>query len=687
MKQKTKTIKQLTAGNLSLGAALISLILIGGCTEKQAPQPLLSGIDMAGMDTSVRPQDDFYRYANGGWLESTEIPADEVGWGSYMTLRKESLEQSRAIVEEAATDAGDDPAKVKIGDYYNAFLDEETIESLGITPIADYLQAIDKLASHDDVIAFMGKVNPDGIDGPFNIYVGQDDKQATRYILHFIESGLGLPDRDYYTDQSERGQEIIARYKQYLGDILSLAGDKDASTAADRIVEVESKLAANQWDKVSNRDADKRYNKYSREQFYALLSELNVDDYMRGVGVEVPDHLLVVQPSYFEAVNRLFREVNLQSWQDYLRARVLAAYASYLPKAFVDTRFEFYSKFLYGRQEQQARWRKAISSINGNLGELLGQLYVAKHFSPESKARMITMVDNLIAAYAESIKNLDWMSDETKQQSLLKLSKFTPKIGYPDTWKDYSALTIKPDDLVGNIKRSRIFGHNENMAKLDAPIDRGEWFMAPQEVNAYYNPGLNEIVFPAAYLQPPNFIPEAEDAYNYGTIGSTIGHEIGHGFDDQGSKYDGDGNLKSWWTDNDREAFEQRTKGLVEQFSKFEALPGLFVNGELTLGENIGDLGGTSIALKAYHMSLQGKPSPVIDGFNGDQRFFLGNAQSSRIKWRDQILEIIVKTDPHSPDVYRINGVFPNMSAFYKTYDVKAGDKLFLPEQQRVKIW
>ena len=687
MKQKTKAIKQLTKANLSLGAALISLILVGGCADKQAPQPLLSGIDMAGMDTSVRPQDDFYRYANGGWLQSTEIPADEVGWGSYMTLRKESLEQSRAIVEEAAADAGDDPAKIKIGDYYNAFLDEEKIESLGITPITDYLQAIDKLTSHDDVIAFMGKANPDGIDGPFNIYVGQDDKQATSYILHFVESGLGLPDRDYYTDQSERGQEIIGRYKQYLGDMLTLTGDKDANAAAERIFAVESKLAANQWDKVDNRDADKRYNKYSRKQFYDLLSELNVDDYMLGVGVEVPDHLLVVQPSYFEAVNGLFREIDLQSWQDYLRARVLGAYASYLPKAFVDTSFEFYSKFLYGRQEQQPRWRKAINSINGNLGELLGQLYVAKHFSPESKARMVTMVDNLIAAYAESIKNLDWMSDETKQQSLVKLSKFTPKIGYPDTWKDYSALAIKADDLVGNIKRSRIFGHNENMAKLGAPIDRGEWFMAPQEVNAYYNPGLNEIVFPAAYLQPPNFIPEAEDAYNYGTIGSTIGHEIGHGFDDQGSKYDGDGNLKSWWTDHDREAFEQRTKGLVEQFSKFEALPGLFVNGELTLGENIGDLGGTSIALKAYHMSLQGKPSPVIDGFSGDQRFFLGNAQSSRIKWRDQILEIIVKTDPHSPDVYRINGVFPNMPAFYKTYDVKAGDKLFLPEQQRVKIW
>jgi len=668
--------------------SFIGLILLSGCAEKPVPaEPMLSGIDTLGMDTSVRPQDDYYRYANGKWLDSTDIPADEVGWGSYMTLRKESLEQSRVIVEDASTNAGNDPAKTKIGDYYKAFLDEQKVEALGITPIADYLQAIDQLSSHDEVASFFGKVNPDGIDGPFNLYVGQDDKQATNYILHFFESGLGLPDRDYYTDSSERGQEIIARYQQYLGDILGLAGHAEPSAGAQRIFDLESKLAANQWDKVDNRDADKRYNKLSGEEFHALLSNLNITDYMVGIGIETPDFVLVGQPSYFKALNTLFREIELEAWKDYLRANVLASYASYLPKEFVDTGFGFYSKFLYGRQEQQARWRKAVSSINGNLGELLGQLYVAKHFSAESKARMVTMVDNLIAAYAESIKNLDWMSDETKQQSLIKLSKFTPKIGYPDTWKDYSALTIKADDLVGNIKRSRIFGHNENMAKLGAPIDRGEWFMAPQEVNAYYNPGMNEIVFPAAYLQPPNFIPEAEDAYNYGTIGTTIGHEIGHGFDDQGSKYDGDGNLKSWWTDQDREQFEKRTKGLVEQFSKFEALPGLFVNGELTLGENIGDLGGTAIALQAYRMSLNGKTSPVIDGFTGEQRFFLGNAQSSRIKWRDQILEIIVKTDPHSPDVYRINGVFPNMPDFYRTYDVQAGDGLFLPEDQRVKIW
>lgn len=677
----------------TLLAPFTALFLVTGCSDRadtvslETGQPEISGIDLSGMDTSVRPQDDFYRYANGKWLASTTIPADEVGWGSYMTLRKESIEQSRIIVEAAAAEDRGDPIRKKIGDYYTAFIDKARIEALGIEPVSDYLKQIDDLKTHGDIVAFFGRSNPAGIDAPFNLYVGQDDKDATRYILHLVQSGLGLPDRDYYSDNSERGVEIIARYKSYLAEILALSGHSDSAAAAERIFAVEAQLAEHQWNKIDNRDADKRYNKVTAEELLAMLANVDVRSYLVGIGIELPEHVIAVQPSYLMAFNQLFIRIEVAHWKDYLRANVLSSYASFLPEAFVDARFDFYSKFLYGRQEQQPRWRRAISSINGNLGELLGQLYVAKHFSAESKARMVTMVDNLIAAYAESIKHLEWMSDETKQQSLVKLSKFTPKIGYPDKWKDYSALTVSSGDLFGNIQRSRIFHHNENMAKLGAPIDRDEWFMAPQEVNAYYNPGLNEIVFPAAYLQPPNFIPNAEDAYNYGTIGSTIGHEIGHGFDDQGSKYDGDGNLKSWWTETDRQQFELRTQGLVAQYNKFEALPGLFVNGELTLGENIGDLGGTSIALKAYRMSLKGEPSPVIDGFTGEQRFFLGNAQSSRIKWREQILELIVKTDPHSPDVFRINGVFPNMADFYKTYDVKPGDGLFLPEEQRVKIW
>lgn len=662
------------------------LLLLSACSEQASP-PLTSGIDRDGMNFQVRPQDDFYEYANGGWLARTQIPADEVGWGSYMTLRKESLEQSKAIVLDVAANPGTDSAKIKIGDYYNAYMDETGIEELGIAPIAKDLTAIDQLQTHDDIAAYFGSSNPMGVDAPFNLYVGQDDKDATSYVMFFVQSGLGLPDRAYYNDSSDRGQQIIAKYQSYIETVLSLSGHQNAGLAAQQIFALESQLAAAQWTKVDNRDADKAYNKYSSKELSELLSNLDLEKYFSGIGVSAVDYVIVSQPSYLEAVNNLFRQTPVTTWQDYLRLRLINAFAAYMSSAFVDARFEFYAKTLSGRQEQQARWRRAVSSINGNLGELLGQLYVEKHFPPESKARMVEMVDYLIAAYADSIKNLDWMSDATKQQSLVKLSKFTAKIGYPDTWKDYSELTVAGDDLVGNIKRVRTFSHNLNVGKLGKPIDRGEWFMAPQQVNAYYNPGLNEIVFPAAYLQAPNFLPNADNAYNYGTIGTTIGHEIGHGFDDQGSKYDGDGNLKSWWTEQDRANFEARTKSLVSQFNKFEPLPGLFVNGELTLGENIGDLGGTAIALKAYRLSLQGKSSPVLDGFTGEERFFIGNAQSSRLKWRNQIMELIVKTDPHSPDKYRINGVFSNMADFYKTYQVKEGDGLYLPAAQRVQIW
>jgi putative endopeptidase len=663
---------------------LLVALLASACTENR---PLSSGIDTEGMNHNVRPQDDFYEYANGGWLAATEIPADEVGWGSYMTLRKESLEQSKAIVIEAAENPESDAGKVKIGNYYSAYMNEAGIEQLGTTPIAGDLAAIGKLETHIDIAGYFGRSNAIGVDAPFNLYVGQDDKDATSYAMFFMQSGLGLPDREYYIDQSERGLLIIDKYKTYIEELFAHNGEPDGAAAAERIFALESKLAAAQWSKVDNRDADKVYNKYTRAELAALLSNVDLDQYLADIGAADLDYAIVSQPSYMEQFNRIFQQTDVATWKDYLRLQLTSSFAPYLSSNYVDSHFEFYSKTLSGRQEQQSRWRKAVTSINRNLGELLGKLYVEKHFPESSKARMVEMVDYLIAAYADSIKNLEWMTEATKQQSLIKLSKFTPKIGYPDKWLDYSSVQVGSDDLVGNIKRVRIFSHNRNVGKLGSPIDRDEWFMAPQQVNAYYNPGLNEIVFPAAYLQAPNFLPDADNAYNYGTIGSTIGHEIGHGFDDQGSKYDGDGNLKSWWTEEDRDNFEQRTESLVEQFGKFEPLPGLFVNGELTLGENIGDLGGTAIALKAYFMSLKGQPSPVIDGFTGEQRFFLGNAQSSRLKWRPQILELIVKTDPHSPDKYRINGVFANMAEFYKTYDVKEGDGLYLPPEQRVKIW
>ena len=647
----------------------------------------ISGIDLEGMNADIRPQDDFYGYANGQWIAATEIPAEEIGWGSYMTLRKASLEQSKAIVEGLAESVDLEGEEKKISDFYKAWMDEALVNEKGVEPLGMNLKKIEALKSHDDIISYFGSENQNGLDGPFNFYVGQDDKDSTRYIVFFVQSGLGLPNRDYYFDESERGQFLVQEYQGYISRILSLAGHDDAQTAASRIIDLETTLAEHHWTKVENRDADKVYNPFTDVELTSLLSNLNLDSYLQGIGVARQPAVIVMQPSYLEQVNSLFREVPVETWKDYLQARTVSSFANFLSEDFVQARFDFYSETLAGREEQTPRWRRAVASINSSIGEMLGKIYVERHFKPESKERMVEMVANLNRAYADSIRNLGWMSDETKEKALTKLSKFTPKIGYPDKWKDYSALALFSDDLVGNIKRARTFSHNQNVDKLGKPIDRNEWFMAPQQVNAYYNPGLNEIVFPAAYLQSPNFIPEADDAYNYGAIGVTIGHEIGHGFDDQGSKYDGDGNLRSWWTEEDRANFEIRTKGLVDQFNKFEALPGLFVNGELTLGENIGDLGGTAIALKAYRLSLEGHDAPTIDGFTGEERFFIGNAQASRLKWRDQFMELLVKSDPHSPDRFRVNGVMSNMKDFYSTYHVKEGDELYLPEAERVSIW
>lgn len=647
----------------------------------------VSGIDLEGMNTDIRPQDNFYEYANGKWIAATEIPAEEIGWGSYMTLRKASLEQSKAIVEGLSASADLKGEEKKISDFYKAWMDEALVNEKGVEPLTMNLKGIEALTSHDDIMTYFGAENPNGLDGPFNFYVGQDDKDSTRYVVFFVQSGLGLPNRDYYFDESERGRFLVQEYQGYISRILSLAGHDNAQAAAARVVDLETTLAEHHWTKVENRDADKVYNPFTDVELTSLLSNLNLDSYLQGIGVARQPAVIVMQPSYLEQVNSLFREVPVETWKDYLQARTVSSFANFLSEDFVQARFDFYSETLAGREEQTPRWRRAVASINSSIGEMLGKIYVERHFKPESKERMVEMVANLNRAYADSIRNLGWMSDETKEKALTKLSKFTPKIGYPDKWKDYSALALFSDDLVGNIKRARTFSHNQNVDKLGKPIDRNEWFMAPQQVNAYYNPGLNEIVFPAAYLQSPNFIPEADDAYNYGAIGVTIGHEIGHGFDDQGSKYDGDGNLRSWWTEEDRANFEIRTKGLVDQFNKFEALPGLFVNGELTLGENIGDLGGTAIALKAYRLSLEGHDAPTIDGFTGEERFFIGNAQASRLKWRDQFMELLVKSDPHSPDRFRVNGVMSNMKDFYSTYHVKEGDELYLPEAERVSIW
>ena len=650
------------------------------------PPPLNSGIDREGMDLTVRPQDDFFSYANGKWVAENDIPGDRSSWGSFQMLHENGLQQLRTIVEESA-DTGADAEAAKIAAYYAAWIDEASVNQRGLSPLSDILDAIDRLDSHSQVVSFLGAYNDIGVDGPLGLYIGQDRKNPDEYIVIAGQSGLGLPDRDYYFDDSERGQQLLTAYADYIATLYRLAGVADAGAAAARVVALETRIAEHHWDKVRNRDANATYNKVSGSEFAEMLGNFEPATFLDALGVGAQEHLVIRQPSYLAAFNELFVAEPVDAWRDYLRVRVLSTFANFLSKDFVDAQFGFYGRTLQGQQEQQARWKRAISSINGNLGEMLGQLYVRRHFPPEAKSRMDELVGNLILAYEESIHQLDWMSDETKAKALDKLGKFTPMIGYPEEWRDYSGLELAADDLVGNIRNARRFEHYRQIDKLGNPVDKKEWFMAPQTVNAYYSPARNQIVFPAAILQPPFFDLKADDARNYGAIGLVIGHEIGHGFDDQGSKYDGDGNLSNWWTDDDRRRFEERTGALVAQYSGFEVLPGLFVNGELTLGENIGDLGGAAIALRAYELSLQGREAPIIDGLTGNERFFLGMAQVWRSKYRDEAIELQVKSDPHSPPYFRVNGVVPNVDAFYETFDVGSGDAHFLPREERVRIW
>ncbi len=673
-----------------------------------SPRP--SGIELSGMDTSVPPQENFFNYTNGNWLKNTEIPADKSSWGSFNIVNEKTLDQLHTIIEESAQSQnnGDVSARVtgaakvtgaendlstkndvraKIGAFYRAWLNEAEVAKQALSPIASELKAIEQARNHNDIIALFALFNSIGVDSPLNFWIDQDARDSTQYIAYISQSGLGLPDRDYYFDDTERGKEILVQYRAFITKLLTLAGSTEPEQAAARIIDLEMRLAEHHWTNVRNRDSELTYNKYSAEQLTKTLSDYNFAQYMSGTGIDAQPNYIVRQPSYIAALNDLVTTVDLRSWQDYLRFNVLVSFAPYLPKTFEQAHFDFYNTVLSGQPEQQVRWKLAINSINENMGELLGQLYVARYFPPEAKARMTKLVDNLITAYRSSIMELDWMGPETREKALIKLDQFTPKIGYPDKWKDYSNLILTDTDLAGNIKRARMFNHYLEIDKLGRAVDRSEWFMAPQKVNAYYNPGMNEIVFPAAILQPPFFNIEADDAVNYGAIGGVIGHEIGHGFDDQGSKYNGEGNLQNWWTEEDRKSFEQRTGQLIRQYAAYEVLPGLFINGDLTLGENIGDLGGVSIALKAYQLSLGGKPAPKIDGFSGEQRVFLGWAQAWRVKLRPKLAERLVKTDPHSPPEYRVNGVLPNIDAFYTAFDVKPEDALYQPPEQRVKIW
>ncbi|BCV65031.1 peptidase M13 [Shewanella carassii] len=686
-------MKMSKISTLALGVALS--LGLASCASQQAPQSQVetqkvSGIELENFDHQVRHQDDFYYSVNGKWLATTPIPADKSNYGAFSVLYEESQAALKQIIEEAAAkpNKAEGSVEQKIGDFYAAYMDTTLTDQLGIAPLKGQLADIAKTASHADIAALMGKLLTDGSGVPFGFYVNNDAKNSSQYGVYLYQSGLTLPDRDYYLKDDPKFVANREAMREYVRKLMSAAGYPHADAAAANVANIELFIAQSQWSRVESRDANKAYNKMSLKELQQLMGDFDFDGFAKAAGLTgKTQDVIVRQPSYFEKLGAEFGNFPVSAWQDYLAFHLVDSYAGLLSQQFVDLHFDFHSKTLMGIQEQKPRWKRAVDGADQVIGELVGKEYVARHFQPEAKARMESMIKNLIKGFEVSINELEWMTPETKKAAQEKLSKFTYKIGYPDKWKDYSNLEIKADDLVGNYQRYARFEYQDMLAKLGKPIDRTEWHMTPQTVNAYYNPVMNEIVFPAAILQPPFFNMEADDAVNYGGIGAVIGHEISHGFDDQGAKYDGDGNLRNWWTDKDREEFQKRGAQLSAQYSQFEALPGKFVNGDLTLGENIGDLGGLTVALRSYHLSLNGKEAPVMDGLTGDQRFFVGWSQVWRRNYRDEELGRRLLTDPHSPSHYRAMGTPRNVEGFYKAFDLKPTDKMYLSEEDRVKIW
>ncbi|MFQ5747454.1 MAG: M13 family metallopeptidase [Gemmatimonadota bacterium] len=663
-------------------------LLVAACAGSETETDRGLGVDVASFDTSVRPQDDFFRYVNGTWIENTKIPPDRSNYGSFTQLFDWAEADLKEIIEEAAAaDAAEGTDEQKLGDVYRSFMNTDEVERRGLTPLAGELEHIDGLATPADVVEYFGYAQTAGVQSPIGLFVNQDAKNATAYITYLSQSGLGLPDRDYYFNEDARFAEIRDKYLEHIQRMFEMAGFEDPAGSARAIMDLETAIARSHWTRVQNRDRDSTYNKVDLAGAAKLAPGFDWQTMLTAAELPGVEALIVRQPSYLEALDGIVRTTPVARWRTYLRWKLLDAWAADLPQRFVDADFDFYGRTLRGTEENRPRWKRAVSAVRGTMGELLGQAYVARHFQAEKKARMDELVANLREAFRQAIDELEWMGEETKVQAHLKLEKFVAKIGYPDEWKDYSALEVRDDDLVGNLMRSNAVEYHRMIDKLGKPVDRGEWFMTPQTVNAYYNPPMNEIVFPAAILQPPFFNVEADDATNYGAIGAVIGHEFSHGFDDQGRKSDGDGNLRDWWTEQDAAEFKRRADGLVAQYSAFNPIDDMRVNGELTLGENIGDLAGLTMAYRAYRLSLGGKEPPVIDGFTGDQRFFMGWAQVWRRKYRDDELRRRLVTDPHSPSQYRTNGIVSNMPAFYRAFDVQEGDGMYRASEDRVKIW
>jgi putative endopeptidase len=662
-------------------AALLSVAAIAF-----ADSPPLSGIQTGDMDLKVRPQDDLFQYANGTWLRDVPIPPDRSSYGVDSLMSERSLTQQRELIEAAQISA--DPEARKVSDLYSSYMNEARIERTGIKPLQAELQRVALIRRASDLGALIAHLDRVGIPSPIGTAVRPDSKRSTQYAFWLSQSGLGLPDRDYYLSDEPRLAGFRSQYRVHVEKMLRLLGDAAAAKEADEIMALETAMAKVQWTRVANRDPQKTYNPQTLEQLAQLAPAIDWKVYVKEAGLPgaLPT-LIVRQPGYLQGLSALLQSTPLEAWRAYFRYRVLSSRAPFLPHAFVEEDFAFNQGVLQGTQQVPDRWKRGTQLVDRLMGEASGKLYVAKYFPPATKSRIDDLVRNLLKAYASSIDQLPWMSAPTKLEAQAKLRKIDVKIGYPSHWRDYGTLAIVPDDLLGNVRRAQQFERNRRLAQLGGPIDRSEWNMTAPTVNAYYNPAVNEIVFPAGILQPPAFNPTADDAFNYGSAGATIGHEISHGFDDQGSQYDSDGNLRDWWTAEDHAKFKAKTELLIKEYDAFEPLPGFHVNGALTLGENIADIAGIEIAYKAYIASLNGAAPPVIDGMSADQRFYIGFAQSWLGKSRDASIIAQVKSDPHSPEKYRVNGVVLHMPSYYGAFSVKPGDKMYLAPESRVTLW
>ncbi len=678
------------------GLILLTLGICVSCTATSsvlggAPEGVLnSGIDRAAFDTSVKPADNFFLYVNGNWIKHNPIPPEYSRWGAFFKLRDDNLLALRATLEELAQQTEPlNGEREKLRDLYLTAMDEAKLEQQGFSPLAGEFERIANTNSRDELVAEIGRLRAGGTSALFGFSVSQDEKQSDRYAAHLRQGGLGLPERDYYLGSTEDSKRVREQYRQHVATMLGLLGDspQSAAMAADTVLRLETRLAEASRTPVQLRDREAQYNKKTLGELALLTPQLNWDLYLKTIDVDGVRDVIVGQPEFFERVNEMLGSVSPEDWRTYLRWHLIHAMAPYLSSPFEVENFRFYSEVLRGVKQMQPRWKRAIATVDAQMGEALGRRYVEKYFLPSAKQRMDELVKNLMMAYQERIGSRDWMGPETKQQALAKLATVMPKIGYPDKWRDYSALEIRGDSYVANVNRAQAFESRFRLSKLGKPVDRTEWHMTPPTVNAYYNPTLNEIVFPAGILQPPFFDPAADDAVNYGAIGAVIGHEISHGFDDQGSRSDALGNLKNWWTAEDRARFNAKTDELARQYDACVAVEGLHVNGRLTLGENIADLGGVAIAYAAYQKSLDGRPAPVIDGFTGEQRFFIGFAQVWRGSVRDADQRLLLRTDPHSPMQFRAMVPLSNIRAFYEAFGVKPGDAMYRPPEERVEVW